>query len=204
MVTTAHAPALRDIYAAYPNPFFNSPQSPSVSSQAELDLVDGGLSNQNNPIWPFLQPYRNASVLIVNDNSADTSDNFPNGTEIYNTYLQAQANNLTKMPSIPDVSTFVAQGLNKRATFFGCNESAAITIIYLPNVNYTYMSNVPTSQLVYSKDETDGIIGNGNAIATQNGTAGWPTCLGCAVLMKSQTGLPGACQDCFERYCYRA
>ena len=108
------------------------------------------------------------------------------------------------MPSIPDVSTFVAQGLNKRATFFGCNESAAITIIYLPNVNYTYMSNVPTSQLVYSKDETDGIIGNGNAIATQNGTAGWPTCLGCAVLMKSQTGLPGACQDCFERYCYRA
>jgi len=203
MLPSAHNSTLQDIYAIYPNPFANSSGSPNVSSQANLHLVDGGLSNQNNPVWPFIQPYRNVSVLVVNDNSADTTDNFPNGTEIYNTYLQAQANNLTKMPPIPDVATFVAQGLNKRATFFGCNDTSVLTIVYLPNVNYTYASNVPTSQLVYSKDETDGVIGNGNAIATQNGTQAWPACFGCAVLMKTNTTLPSGCQGCFDTYCYK-
>ncbi|GAB7339794.1 hypothetical protein MBLNU457_6343t1 [Dothideomycetes sp. NU457] len=204
MIATAHDPALQDIYALYRNPFANYSGSPEVSSLSELHLVDGGLSNQNNPIWPFIQPYRNVSVLVVNDNSADTADNFPNGTEIYNTYLQAQANNLTKMPVIPDVSTFVSRGLNKRATFFGCNDTDVLTIVYLPNVNYTYASNVPTSQIVYSKDETDGVIGNGNAIATQNGTQGWPMCFGCAVLMKTNSSLPSGCQGCFDEYCYKA
>lgn len=203
MVASAHDPVRDDLYAVYPNPFANLSGSPEVSSQTDLHLVDGGLSNQNNPIWPFIQPYRNVSVLVVNDNSADTTDNFPNGTEIYNTYLQAQANNLTKMPVIPDVSTFVTEGLNKRATFFGCNDTSVLTIVYLPNVAYTYPSNVSTAQLVYTKNETDGIIGNGNAIATQNGTQGWPTCFGCAVLMKTNTTLPSDCQGCFDTYCYQ-
>lgn len=55
--------------------------------------------------------------MIVNDNSADTSDNFPNGTEILSTYVQSLNVGLTKMPVIPSVDTFVNQGLNKRPTF---------------------------------------------------------------------------------------
>ena len=202
MVSVTHTPVFDDIYAAYPNPFANYTGSPSVNSSSQLELVDGGLSNQNNPIWPFIQPERNLSVLIVNDNSADTSDNFPNGTEIYNTYVQAQSRNLTKMPVIPPVSTFISQGLNKRAVFFGCNDNSTLTIVWLPNVNYTYASNPATAQVDYTKAETDGIIGNGNAIATQNGTAGWPTCLGCAIQMKTGATLPKACSTCFSTYCY--
>ena len=202
IVDQSHTPVQRDLYATYPNPFRGYSGSPYVSAQTELDLADGGLADQNNPIWPLIQPARNVSVLIVNDNSADTTDNFPNGTEIYTTYQQAQAHGLTKMPVIPPVSTFVSKGLNKRATFFGCNDKSKITIVFLPNVNYTYASNTPTTQLVYSKADTDGIIGNGVNIADQKGDAQWPTCLGCAIQKKTGATLPAACQACFTKYCY--
>lgn len=202
IVDKAHPPALRDTYATYPNPFHGYAGSPLVSAQTELDLADGGLTGQNNPIWPFIQPARNVSVLIVNDNSADTTTNLPNGTEIYETYLQARAQGLTKMPKIPPVSTFISEGLNKRATFFGCNDTSVITIVFLPNVEYTTASNTSTSQLSYPKAQTDAIIANGVQIANQNGTKGWATCLGCAIQMKTGTKLPAACTACFEKYCY--
>ncbi|GAB7348752.1 hypothetical protein MBLNU459_g7484t1 [Dothideomycetes sp. NU459] len=202
IVARDHTPIERDLFAVYPNPFHKYTGSPSVSNQTELDLVDGGEAGQNNPIWPLIQPSRNLSVIIVDDNSADTTDNFPNGTEILTTYQQAQAAGLTRMPYIPSVSTFVSEGLNKRATFFGCNEPNAITIVWLPNVNYTYASNTPTLQLQYSKAETDGIIANGINVADQNGDSQWATCLGCAIMKKTGTTLPTACTACFTKYCY--
>ena len=105
-------------------------------------------------------------MLIVNDNSADTTDNFPNGTEIRQTYLNAQADGLKKMPFIPPVSTFVSEGLNKRATFFGCNQPGTMFIVYLPNVAYTFPSNQSTFKVEYTIPETDGMIANGVQIAT--------------------------------------
>nr|OQO31906.1 hypothetical protein B0A51_01101 [Rachicladosporium sp. CCFEE 5018] len=203
LVSTAKAPAVTDLYGLYKNPFYNYSRSSLVSNDQELTLADGGLAGQNNPIWPFIQPARSIDVLIVNDNSADTSDNFPNGTEIRQTYLNAQAAGLKKMPYIPDVATFVSQGLNKRATFFGCNETGTTFIVFLPNVNYTYPSNQPTSKLQYSVAETDGMIANGNAIATQNGAKGWSFCLACAVKNKDTTKLPAGCNACFSKYCYK-
>ena len=156
IVADVHVLTTRDLYAVYPNPFFNYAPSSSVSSQQSLYLVDGGEANQNNPIFPLLQPARGVDVIIVNDNSADTSDNFPDGSEILTTYQQAQANGLTKMPFIPSVATFAAQGLTKRPVFFGCGDASVSTIVYLPNVNYTYPSNTPTSKLQYDKSETIG------------------------------------------------
>ncbi|KAK1081376.1 hypothetical protein LTR48_007494, partial [Friedmanniomyces endolithicus] len=147
-------------------------------------------------------PARSVDVLIINDNSADTPDNFPNGTEIQQTYLNAQAAGLHKMPFIPDVSTFVSRGLNKRATFFGCNETGTTFMVWLPNVAYTYPSGQSTAKLEYTVAETDAMIANGNAIATQNGTAGWPFCLGCAVKNRDGGKLPAGCNACFEKYCY--
>jgi len=156
----------------------------------------------DNPIWPFIQPARSVDVLIINDNSADTPDDFPNGTEIQQTYLNAQAAHLPKMPFIPDVSTFVSEGLNKRATFFGCNETGTTFLVWLPNVAYTYPSGQSTAKLEYTVAETDAMIANGNAIATQNGTAGWPFCLACAVRNRDAGELPKGCHACFEKYCY--
>lgn len=193
------AVSLRDEYAVYPNPFYQTSSSSLVASQQSLYLVDGGEALQNNPIWPFIQNNgRLADVLVVNDNSADMN-NFPNGSEILTTYVQAQAAGLSRMPFIPPVATFLSQGLNRRPTFFGCNNTKVLTIVYMPNVNYTFPSNESTSKLQYSKAETDAMIANGVQIAAKGGDPGWPTCLGCAFTMKMGTKLPAAC---FSNYCF--
>ena len=221
IILKAHPLSTRDQYAAYPNPFYKYDRSSLVQSQTELLLVDGGEANQNNPIFPLLQPARGVDVIIVNDNSADT-DNFPDGSQILTTYVQSQSAGLTRMPYIPSSATFVSQGLNKRPTFFGCNDTSKITIVYVPNVNYTYPSNVPTTKLQYSKAETAGMypyplfagsckklislvlgmIANGVQIIDKGGDAAWPTCLGCALTMKTGDVLPAACEACFKQYCY--
>ena len=54
IVANAHTVAERDNFAIYPNPFYQYPPSTSVSAQESLYLVDGGETDQNNPIWPFL------------------------------------------------------------------------------------------------------------------------------------------------------
>jgi lysophospholipase len=193
-----------DQFAVYPNPFYGYFYSSGVQTETDLHLVDGGSSNQNNPIWPFIQPARSEvmDVLIVNDNSADTDDNFPNGTEIYHTYLQATRLGLTRMPDIPSTDTFVSEGLNKRAVFFGCSDQTKLTIVYLPNVNYSYPSNQPSANFQYDPDETDGMIANGNLIATQNGEDGWPLCLACGIMHKSFSSIPSDCNDCLTEYCW--
>ena len=204
MLEKIHDPTERDLFAVYPNPFYKYPNSSLVSAMSELNLVDGSEGGQNIPIWPLIQEARQVDVLIVSDNSADTSDNFPNGTEIYTTFQQAQAANLTRMPFIPSVDTFITEGLNKRATFFGCDDAKAVTIIYLPNNDYTYASNVTTLDLRYKKSQTKAMIANGNRIATQDDDKKWPTCFGCAVMKKSGSRLPSACTACFDKYCYSA
>jgi lysophospholipase len=200
LVGEIHAVGTREEYAVYPNPFYNYNHSSLVSAQTELDLVDGGLALQNNPIWPLL--HRAVDVIIVNDNSADTSNNFPNGTEILTTYVQSLSAGLTRMPVIPPVATFISEGLNQRPTFFGCYDASKTTIIYLPNYNYTFPSNEPTLKLEYTESETIGMIANGVQIATKGGDEGWPLCLACGLMKKAGGTLPSGCTTCFAQYCY--
>ncbi len=202
-VANIHTLSVRDEYAVYPNPFYQRPASSLVASQPLLYLVDGGETNQNDPIWPFIQPSRPTDVLIVNDNSADTPTNFPNGTELYDTYQRAQAVGLTRMPVIPPVATFISEGLSTRPTFFGCGNNNTLTIVYLPNINYTFPSGESTFKLQYTKAETDGMIANGVQVASKNGDPGWPTCLGCAFVMKTGGTLPAVCTTCFNTYCFK-
>ncbi|KAK2629599.1 hypothetical protein QTJ16_000419 [Diplocarpon rosae] len=209
LLNNVHDLSNTDLFATYRNPFYNylsSTATPNVannvSAQDYLSLVDGGQSLQNNPIFPLLQPDRNVSVIFVNDNSADLSTNYPNGSEILTTYVQSLNAGLTRMPFIPSVEIFLSMGLNTKATFFGCNDFDKVTIVYLPNTNYSYASGTSTAQLAYSEEETDSMITNGQQIATQGGDSGWATCLGCAVMMKTGQALPGACPACFEEYCY--
>ncbi|KAI9702644.1 MAG: hypothetical protein M1820_006150 [Bogoriella megaspora] len=201
LLEVGHQITTRDEYAVYPNPFQGNAGSPLVNNQTELSLVDGGESNQNNPIWPFLHR-PNVDVLLVNDNSADTSTNYPNGSEIYETFVQAQAQGLSRMPTIPPVSTFVNEGLNTRPTFFGCNTNSTLTILYLPNYNFTTDSGVSTFKLQYSKQDTDALIANGVAVGSYNGNSTFGECVGCALLKKTDVTLPSACQECFESFCF--
>jgi lysophospholipase len=203
-----HQVGTEDQYATYRNPFFEYNSSTgttnsanNVSAQENLSLADGGEAGQNVPLFPLLQPARNISAIIVNDNSADTN-NYPNGSSLLTTYVQSLNSGLKRMPFIPSVETFLSKGLNKRATFFGCAEPSKITIVYLPNANFTFASNVSTFQLQYEKSETDAMIANGVEVASQGGKEGWGTCLGCALMMKTGQILPDDCQDCFNEYCY--
>lgn len=197
-----HALTTRDEYAVYPNPFYKYAHSTLVSGQTSLTLVDGGESDQNNPLFPLLQPSRGVGVILVNDNSADTSANFPDGSELYQTYMQAQLAGLTKMPVIPPSSTFVANGYNIRPTFFGCNDASKITIVYLPNHNYTFPSGESTEKVQYSPAETSGMIMNGGQVATKGGSTTFPTCLACVISKKTGSVLPAACAGCFSTLCY--
>ncbi|KAH8695192.1 lysophospholipase [Talaromyces proteolyticus] len=212
LLDDVHQQTFRDEYAVYPNPFRNWNSSTGifndanpVSNQEELYIVDGGDALQSNPIWPMLQPERGVDVLLVNDNAADTKTNYPNGSEILMTYVESFNQNLTRMPYIPSMEIFLDEGLNTRATFFGCDDADKITIVYLPNYNFTYPSGQWTYKLEYTRDETNGMINNGMAVATQNDTdEGWGTCIGCAIMGKAGAGLPAECDACFQKYCYRS
>lgn len=106
------------------------------------------------------------------------------------------------MPLIPSVSTFVEKNLHQRATFFGCNDTKTLTIIFLPNVKYSYSSNPASSQFDYAFNETAAMIDAGNKIATQNGDPAWAGCLGCAIVHKNGEPLPSHCGSCLQKYCY--
>ncbi|KAH0323608.1 lysophospholipase, partial [Aureobasidium melanogenum] len=202
IVLNAHSPVERDLWAPYPNPFYKYPASTLTNAQTEIELVDGGEGNSAMPFWPLIQPERNVDVIIAADNGADTSDQFPSGTAIVSAYEQAQAQNLTRMPFVPTLDVFLSAGLNKHAVFFGCDTPDTATVVYLPNNNYTYASNIQTVIIETSEAQTAGIIANGNAIATQDGDAQWPVCLGCAIMKKTGAALPDACTACFDKYCY--
>lgn len=203
-LTAPGAPGVPEeaLFGLYPNPFENFPSSSHIAAQKTLELVDGGVgvAFQGNPIWPFL--HRDIDVLIVNDNSADTAGNFPNGSEIIHTYQAAQAAGLTTMPVIPSPDVFVAQHLNQKPTFFGCNTNDTLTIIYISNYNYTFPSGEPTSKIQYYVNETQGMVSNGVQVANYGGKQDWPLCLACGIMKKSGESLPAGCAACFTEYCY--
>ncbi|KAL1836282.1 hypothetical protein VTJ49DRAFT_5343 [Mycothermus thermophilus] len=210
-----------DIAQYVPNPFYKwSPSTNPTADTLELDLVDGGLDLQNIPLQPLLQPVRAVDVIFAIDSSADTIYSWPNGTAMRATYDRSHnpISNGTLFPPVPDDVTFLAQGLNSRPTFFGCDVSnfslpegtaPPPLVVYLPNAPYTFFSNVTTFDPSYTLPERDAIILNGYNAATQaNATldAQWPTCVACAVLSRSltRTGteVPSQCRQCFERYCW--
>ena len=207
-----------DIASYSPNPFlaYHNATSP-VATAPSLTLVDGGEDLQNIPLHPLIQPPRAVDVIFAIDSSADTTYNWPNGTALVATYERARnasgIANGTAFPPVPDQNSFVNLGLNARPTFFGCNASnttgPAPLVVYIPNAPYVYYANVSTFDPSYNTSERDAIVANGNAVASlANGTvdAMWPACVACAILSRSleRTGtpVPGACVQCFARYCW--
>lgn len=111
LVNQTHRLTFMDEYAIYPNPFYQYAPSTRVSSFQNLTLVDGSETQQNNPLFPLLQPARSIDVILVNDNSADTSANFPDGSQLYQTYTQAQLAGLVRMPTIPLPPSLFPKGI---------------------------------------------------------------------------------------------
>lgn len=194
-------------YSLVPNPFrgFNSTTATASSTVYDLEqlyLVDGGEPNHNVPILPLLEPSRNVSVIIVNDNGAD-ENSFPEGDSLVAAWESTQTGRLAgRFPQVPAAGDFS----NKSAQFFGCDDEQAVTVIYLPNAEWTYASNTSTLQLTYSADETEAMIENGNQVASQGGDENWAACLACGLMLKEvgQANLPEECTACLNEYCWYA
>lgn len=59
------SPSLNDsVYGVVPNPFLDYAPSVGIHNRTSLYMLDGGLSGQGIPIFPFLQPQRNVDVIF--------------------------------------------------------------------------------------------------------------------------------------------
>ncbi|CCF57144.1 hypothetical protein KAFR_0C01510 [Kazachstania africana CBS 2517] len=206
-----------------PNPFKDSSfydeslYSDIVGSDT-LYLVDGSEDGQNIPLLPLITEDRALDVVFAFDNSADTSDGWPDGASLVSTYERQfglQGKNMA-FPYVPDTDTFVNLGLNKRPTFFGCDASNLTDlnyipplIVYIPNSEYSYESNTLVEKLTYSTKERIGMIRNGFETATRGNFTEDSTligCMGCAIMRRKQEStnatLPTECESCFNSYCW--
>lgn len=210
-----------DDIAFYPNPFRGlSGVAQNISNSGNLTLTDGGMDNQNIPLWPLIQPQREVDVIFAVDASADTDYNWPNGSSLVQTYERvtgaggiSRTNESLSFPYIPTTETFVNLGLNRRVTFFGCNGTNGTRpgtvppiLIYIPNAPFSYYTNFSTYDGEYSSADVDGILNNGLDIVTNGNSSAMTTCIACAVI---QRGLergnitqPAACAQCFTEMCW--
>lgn len=210
-----------DDIAFYPNPFRGlTTVAQNISNSGNLTLTDGGLDNQNIPLWPLIQPERQVDVIFAVDASADTTYGWPNGSSLSTTYARVtgaggvtRTNKSISFPYVPTTNTFVNQGLNKRVTFFGCNGTNGTLpgtppplIIYVPNAPYSYYTNFSTYDGSYSASDIQGMLNNGLDIITNGNSTAMTTCIACAMI---QRGLergnitqPAACQQCFTEMCW--
>lgn len=216
-----------DIAVYKPNPFKSVSEAgvESITDNDTLYLVDGGEDLQNIPLYPLLQPERGLDVLFAFDNSADTDENWPNGTSMVASYERqflSQGNN-TIFPYVPDAATFRNLNLTARPAFFGCDASnlTLLTdgdtdralllplIVYTANRPFTYYSNVLTFTLSYEDYQKRGLIKNGFEVASRlNGTLddNWKACVACAIIRREQErqGIEQSdqCAECFSEYCW--
>ncbi|EST06347.1 Lysophospholipase, catalytic domain protein [Kalmanozyma brasiliensis GHG001] len=204
--------------SSVPNPFFG--YTSEISDLRNITLVDGGLDNENIPLWTLVEPARGLDAIIAIDSSADVSS-WPNASAIYQTSLRATdpAYAQYAFPKIPDTNTVINRGLNTRPVFYGCNASEATNagssfngtktplIVYLPSYPYSYLANTSTFKLDYSSAQAQGVIDNSVDVASLGGAdSTWPTCLGCALLQRgferSATTVPEVCTQCLEKWCW--
>lgn len=219
-----------DIAAYKPNPFYgtNYGDYGSISSNDTLFLVDGGEDNQNVPLYPLIQNSRDVDVIFAYDNSADTLQNWPNGSSLVFTYQRqfADQGHGTPFPYVPNVATFLEEELNTRPVFFGCdaanlsslieyhgnkdiNETDIPLVIYMPNSEVSYATNFSTYKLSYEDDEKWGLIRNGFEVSSRKNFTddqNWAKCVGCAIIRRQQERFgfeqSDECKQCFLDYCW--
>ncbi|KAG0669664.1 Lysophospholipase 1 [Maudiozyma exigua] len=206
-----------------PNPFkdttnYESGSDTTFVTDDKLLLVDGGIDGQVIPFIPVMKQEREVDVVFALDQTADADDKFPNGDSLVYTYERqfTEAGKYDAFPYVPDIESFVELGLNKKPVFFGCDASNMTNLryvppvlVYLPNVAYSYASNISTLQLSFTAEERLDLIRNGFEAATMGNFTQDPEflgCVGCAVMRRKQEKLglewPEECQQCFTNYCW--
>ncbi|RKP30151.1 hypothetical protein METBISCDRAFT_31146 [Metschnikowia bicuspidata] len=219
-----------DIASFEPNPFYNLDYGSleSIRHGHTLHLVDGGEDLQNIPIYPYIQPARNVDVVFAFDNSADTPQNWANASSLVYTFLRqfGVQGRGSPFPYVPLVDRLIEDGFGDQPVFFGCNaaeleplaeyhdyivEATDIpVVVYIPNREYTYASNVSSLQVDFDRGEMSGIIANGFAVSTRGNfsdDSDWGKCVGCAIIRREQERRGDdqldECRACFENYCWK-
>lgn len=156
---------------------------------------------------------------------------WPNGTSLVATSQRTRLlANWSSFPPIPDsMDRFVAQGLNTRPTFFGCDVDDSMAdpsqlgaypiIAYLANSlapGTTFQTNTSTYKLEYSDSDASSFLDAAHSNALKGFTnssdsdtqtdSQWPLCLKCAVVdrLRQRQGIARSdeCTTCFSRYCW--
>lgn len=204
----------------YPNPFYKT-QNENFQDFAEsstLRVVDGGQDLENIPIVPLAIPERKVDTLFLFDNSADTTDMWPDGGSLSMTYKRQFTENGQNFafPPVPSNDEIIESGLNKRPFFLGCDSKSLTNltsipplIVYVPNSYYSFKSNFTTMRMVYTNDMKENIIKNGFEVASRGNLTldnSYRDCVGCAIIRREQERLgiqqSDTCKKCFVDYCW--
>ncbi|GAA5922296.1 uncharacterized protein JCM15063_003251 [Sporobolomyces koalae] len=223
------------LVANYPNSFQDFEPSGGYTFESAgneiLQITDGGENGENIPLSPLLTKVRQVDFILAADASADTEYGWPNGTSLLATSERSSkySNGFRSFPPIPaSADDFVAQGLNERPTFFGCNSSNGGNmsqletyplVVYLPNApaptTSPYLTNTSTFMLSYTYQEVVAFLDSSNLNAKKGfpnpntpleADSEWPLCLKCATVdrARQRAGLNRTeeCHSCFQRYCW--
>ncbi|KAK5270578.1 hypothetical protein LTR99_005020 [Exophiala xenobiotica] len=198
-----------------PNPFAGMPGA-NGPEPATLTLADGSEGGQAIPFWPMLQPARNLDFIISWDNDEDSTPNgWNNGTNIYNTFIQARRHGLP-FPEIPPPATFIKRNYTQKPVFFGCNPQYTTTrnldspiVLEMTNAPYSAYTNYTWFKTAFTPVEMHEILVNSWDLVTQGNStleSDWVACIGCAAvdrtLSKLDIARPEQCERCLQKYCW--
>jgi lysophospholipase len=192
--------------------------SSSTKQAKEIVFVDSSESNQSIPLWPLIQPARNATFLIAYEDGPDSLPyGWITGANLHNTYLAANASGLP-FPIIPPVNTLQNLNYTIKPTLFGCDSNLTTTksadspiVLYIANAPYSAYTNYTWTggAGAFNFAQFNEIFVNSfNQLTQGNGTldSGWTSCLGCAVIDRSleKIGMQRTkqCKQCLARYCW--
>ncbi|KIV80847.1 hypothetical protein PV11_08323 [Exophiala sideris] len=199
-----------------PNPYSGMPGMSGGVEPAGLTLADGSEAGQSIPFWPLIQPDRNVDFIISWDNDEDTVPyGWNNGTNIYNTYIQARRHGLP-FPEVPPPSTFIKRNYTQKPVLFGCNtqytttnSTASPIVLYMTNSPYSAYTNYTWFSSTFSPVQMQEILVNSWDIVTQGNStldSDWVQCLGCAAVDRTSAklGIPrvAQCEKCMQKYCW--
>jgi lysophospholipase len=151
------------------------------------------------------------------DNDEDTVPyGWNNGTNIYNTYIQARRQGLA-FPEVPPPSTFIKRNYTQRPVFFGCDANYTTTptdlsspiVMYMTNAPYSAYTNYTWYKSTFTPVEMHEILVNSWDLVTQGNNTLDPNfsqCIGCAAvdrtLAKLDIARAARCDECLQKYCW--
>jgi lysophospholipase len=150
------------------------------------------------------------------DNDEDSTPNgWNNGTNIYNTFIQARRHGLP-FPEIPPPTTFIKRNYTQKPVFFGCNPQYTTTrnldspiVLEMTNAPYSAYTNYTWFKTAFTPVEMHEILVNSWDLVTQGNStleSDWVACIGCAAvdrtLSKLDIARPEPCEKCLQKYCW--